>query len=155
GHGREVPAVGVDHVHAVAVAGDDAAGLVAVGNALDDVRPQVGDAGDGDDALDAVVGGGEPPARRPAAGPAGDPEPVGVHLGPRLEVVERPHRVPALDAAGRVAQALPPPQAVLIGAVVDALDLAELQRIDDQRHVAVLGEPGRVDLRGDLAAVGD
>ena len=52
----EVPAVGVDHEHAVAVAFDAA---------VDDVVLQVGDAGDGDGDFDALVEGGDVPACRP------------------------------------------------------------------------------------------
>src|SRR4051812_17288732 len=104
---RVVPAVGVDHVHAVAVPGDDAVGQPA-GVALGDVRVQVGDAGDGDDALDALVGGADPPRRRPAARATGDADALAIDLLARFEVVDAAHRVPQLDAGRRVAQRHPP-----------------------------------------------
>src|SRR5207245_808341 len=110
-----------------------------------------GDAGDGDDALRAVVGGRQPPAIGAAARTARDAEPLRIHLWPRFQVIERPHGVPALDARRGVAERMPPPPVPFLArvrAVVDALKLAVLQRVDDQADVTVLGQPGGMVLVG-------
>src|SRR5262249_57992680 len=72
-HRVEVPAVGVDEVHAVAVPGDDAL-AVAGRHALDHVGLQVGEARDGDDALHTIVSGRDPTARHAAARAARGPQ---------------------------------------------------------------------------------
>src|SRR5262249_4374697 len=157
GDGRPLPAVGVDQEHAVAVAVDDL---------VPDVGLQVAHAADRHGTLDALVGGGDPERRRPAAGDAGHRQPVGVHVGPAHQAAEGADAGPALDAGRRVAGGLPPEASLegiladgvvlvadTVGAVVDAGDLAELQRVDDQADVAVVGEPHAVVLEGGLVAV--
>ena len=113
---------------------------------------QVGDAGDGNGTGDALVGGRNPPRISPAPGPAGDADSFGIHLRSRLQVIDCPHRVPALHPRGRVAEALPPPLAQVVGAVVEPLDLPELQGVNHQAHITMLGQPGRMLLVVDLAA---
>ena len=116
---------------------------------------QIGDAGNGNGALDPVVDSRDPPAIRPAAAAAGDAEAVGVDLLARLEVVERADAVPRLDAGRRVAARVPPPHLLAVRAVVDAGNLAKLERVEHEAHVAVAGEPGGVVLVGGLVAVAD
>ena len=60
-----------------------------------------------------------------------------------------------LDAGWRVATAVPPPSTFAIGAVMDALDLPELDRVDREADVAVAGEPGAVMLVVRFVAVAD
>src|SRR5262249_41675038 len=97
--------------------------------------------------------GGDPDRLRPAAGDAGDPEALRARVGAAAEVVGAAHAVPALDAGRRVAAGLPPPAAEVVGAVVLARDLAQLQRVHDQADVAVGGEPHAVVLERRLVAV--
>ena len=131
----KVPAVGVHVIHAVAMPLDDS---------VDDMVLQVGDPGDRRGDPDALVDGGDPPAVRAAATAAGDTEAFLVHEVERLEVVERADAVPRLDTGGGVAARVPPPHAVAIGAVVDAFEFAELDRVNGEANVAVPGEPGAV-----------
>src|SRR5207248_2615291 len=131
----EVPSISVDHEHAITMVFDAP---------VHDVVLQIGDAGHGDEAGRAVVDGGEPPGVRAAARAAGDADLLGVHLGAGFEVVERPHGVPGLDAGRRVAAGRPPPHAEPGGAVVQPLDLAELQRVQHEAAIPLAGEPGRV-----------
>src|SRR5213075_1552935 len=122
---------------------------------IHDVVLQIGDTGNRRGHFDAVVESGRSPAIRAAAGPARDAETVGVHFRPRAKIVERPDAVPSLDARGCVPARVPPPQAFLVSAMVDALDFAELQRIDDQADVSVLREPGAVMLVRNLVSITD
>src|SRR5262249_21311704 len=144
GNRRPLPLIRVHQEHAVAVAVDDLVGDVAL---------QVAHAADRHGTLHALVGGGDPERRRPAAGNAGHGDPVGIDVGPGAAVIDGPHSVPALDAGGRVAAGLPPPAAFAVRPVVDAGDLAELQRVDDEANVAVAAEPHAVVLEGRLVAV--
>src|SRR5262249_20956657 len=114
---------------------------------------QVAHAADGHSTLDPLVGSGDPDRRGTAAGDAGDGDAVGVDVGTTHEIVDATDAVPALDAGRRVTERLPPPAAVAISAVVNARDLAELQRVDDQADVTVRGEPHAVILKGGLVAV--
>src|SRR5205814_5796901 len=114
-----------------------------------------GDAGDRDEAGRAVVQRGRPPGVRAAAGAAGHTDLGHVHFGPRLQVVEGADAVSRLDAGRRVPAADPPPPAEAVGAVVERLDLAELERVEDQAAVPFAGEPGRVVLIAGLGPVGD
>src|SRR5262249_4985033 len=137
-------AVAVHQEHAVAVAVDDLVG---------DVTLQVAHAADRHGHLDALVGGADPDRRRPAAGDAGDADAVRIDILAAHQIIDGADAVPALDAGGRVAERLPPPAALAVGAVVDAGDFAELQRVDDEADVAVVGEPEAVVLEGGLVAV--
>src|SRR5207245_6372375 len=94
-----------------------------------------------------------PDCRGAAATDARDADALGVHVGSADEVVDAADAVPALDARRRVAQGLPPPAALAVGAVVNAGDFAELQRIDDQATVAMVGEHETVVLERGLVAV--
>src|SRR5262249_6853744 len=108
---------------------------------FDDMGIKVGDAGHRNNALHAVVSRRHPPARRPASRSPRHPKPLPVNLLAGLEVVEGAHGVPALDAGRRVAERVPPPVIQLgarMRAVMDALQLAELQRVDDETDIAVL-----------------
>ena len=91
-----------------------------------------------------------PPPQRPVT-----PSFVASTSGRVSQVVERPDAVPGFDAGRRVAAVEPPPHAVAVRAVVDAFDLAELQRVDRQADVAVAGEPGAVMLVAGLVAEAD
>src|SRR5205823_5198123 len=144
GDGGPFPAVGVDHQHAIAVMVDD---LVL------DVAFKIAHAADGDGAADAVIGSGDPDGGRPAAGDAGDADALGIDIGPTGEIVDGPDAVPAFDAGRRVAAGLPPPTAFAVGAVMDAGNFTQLQRVDDQADVAVGGEPHAVILEGGFVAV--
>src|SRR2546428_4941259 len=55
-------------------------------------------------------------------------------------------------SGGRVAERKPIPHAQVVRAVMDAGDLAELNRVDDQAHVTVPGEPDAVMLEGHFGA---
>src|SRR5438874_1214564 len=85
----------------------------------------------------AIVGRRNPDRRGAASGNARDGDPLRVDVGPRHQVVDAADAVPALDASRRVAERLPPPALAVVGAVVDAGDLAELECVDDQADVAV------------------
>src|SRR5205807_6854629 len=76
-----------------------------------------------------------------------------IDLRARHEVIDCANAVPALDSGGGVAVVVPPPAFEVVGAVVDARDLAELQRVDDEANVAVGGEPQAVVLERGLVAV--
>src|SRR5206468_7173923 len=102
---RVIPAPGVDGEHAVAVALD---------RAVYDVVVEVGNAGHGRGGLDAVVERDDPPRVGAAAGTASDAEAGLVHFGPRLQVVQGADAVPRLDAGGRVAARVPPPESFAI-----------------------------------------
>ena len=144
GNCRPLPAIGIDHEHTVTVAVDDL--VVHVGL-------QVADAADGRCTGHAVVGRGDPVGRGAAARDAGDTDPGRVDVRPREQVVDRADAIPALDTRGRVAKRLPPPAAQIIRAVMNTRDLAHLQRIDEQRNIAVAGEPHSMFLEGRLVAV--
>src|SRR5262249_39741852 len=103
--------------------------------------------------LDALVGGRDPDRRGAAAGDAGDADALGVNVLATYEIVNGANTVPALDAGRRVAGGLPPPAAQVVGAVVLAGHLAELERVDDEADVAVVGEPQPVVLKRRLVAV--
>ncbi len=123
--------------------------------AVDDVVVQVGNAGDGDGGFDAVVERRHVPAIGAATGAAGDADAVCIDFGPRDKVVDRADGVPRLNAGGRVAAGVPPPHVFAVRTVVDAFDLAELQRIDHEAHVAVTGEPCAVVLKLRFVAEAD
>ena len=89
-----------------------------------------------------VHGGGEPGGGSAARYP-GHPDPPRVDLRARLQIIDRPHGVPHLDARRSVAERQPVPDVQVVDAVMDPRDLAELERIEDQADVAVGGEPGR------------
>ncbi len=141
-----VPTVGVDLEHAVAVSFDAA---------VDDMIGQVGDPGDRDGDLDPIVEGADPPAVGSATGSSGHTNPATVDFGSRLQVVQSPDAVPRLDSSRRIASSIPPPLAIAVGAVVDAFDLAQLQRVDRQAGVAIASEPGTVVLVVHLVAEAD
>src|SRR5207244_6973980 len=144
GDGGPLPTISVDHQHAIAVMVDD---LVL------DVAFQVAHAADGDGAADALVGRGDPDGGRPAAGDAGDADALGIDVGATDEIIDGADAVPALDAGRRIAAGLRPPSAFAIGAVVDAGDFTQLQRVDDEADVAVRGEPHAVVLEGGFVAI--
>src|SRR5262249_23768531 len=92
------------------------------------------------------------------------------HVRTTFEIIQRTNAVPTLDAGGRVAARLPPPAVfddILafksvaaempvwgpIGAVVNAGNLAQLQRIDNEANVTVAREPNAVVLECRLVAV--
>ena len=143
GEFRVVPAIGVHHEHAVAVAFHDA---------VDHMVVEIGDAGDGDGDLDAVVERGGIPRVSAATGAAGHADFGGVDLRARLEVVEGADAVPSLDAGGGVAAGIPPELAEAARAVVHAFELAELNRVDRETHVTVAREPFAVVLVTGLVA---
>ncbi len=143
---RKVPAVGVNLEHAIAMPLD---------NAIDHMVLQVGDAGDRRGGLDTLVECGDPPTVRAAAAAAGDTDAVFVDKVQRLEEVDRADAVPCLDTGGGVAARIPPPHAMPVGAVVDALKFAKLDRVDREANVAVAGEPRAVMLVVSLVAVID
>ena len=66
---------------------------------------------------------------------------VPVHLGPRSQVIEGPHRIPALHACRGVPGRIPPPALMPKGAAMDRRDLAQFQRVQHQGDVAVRREP--------------
>ena len=138
-----VPAVGVHHEHAVAVALD---------RAVDDVVAQIGDARHGHGDADALVERGGVPRVSAAAGAARHADARGVDLGTRLQVVDCAHAVPSLDAGRGIAARVPPVHAEPARAVVHALELAELDRIDREADVAVAREPRAVVLVAGLVA---
>ena len=144
GDGRPLPFVGVVEQHAVAMVIDDLLG---------DVTFQIAHAADRDGALHALVGRRDPERGRAAAGDAGHADPIRVHVGPAHEIIDRSDAVPALDAGRGVAGRVPPPAAEVVGAVVFALDFAQLQRVDDQADVAVGREPHPLVLVRRLVAV--
>src|SRR5439155_27313137 len=102
----EIPAIGVDHVHAIAVALDAP---------VHDVIFQVRHAGDRDEAGRAVVDGGQPPGIGPAAATAGDADLRTVNLGPGFQVIDGPHGIPRLDPGRRATAADPPPHFLAVG----------------------------------------
>ena len=130
-----VPSIGIDHEHAVAVTFDAA---------VNDVILQVGDAGYGNRNLDAIVDGSNPPRVGSSAASSGDSKPLPIDLAASLEIVQRADTVPSLDAGRCVASVVPPPHPFTIGTMVDAFDLAELNRVDRQANVAVPREPSPV-----------
>ena len=141
---RVIPAVGVHHEHAVAVALDAA---------VHDVTLQVHDASGGTGHLDALVQRGNPPRVSAAAAAARHAEALAVHVLARLEIVERADAVPRLRSGGGVTARVPPPHILAVGAVVDALDFAELNGVHDHADVAVAREPRAPVLVADLVAV--
>jgi hypothetical protein len=126
---------------------------MALDDTIHDVVVEVGDARDGRGDLDTIVGSGEPPTVGAAAGASGDAESLFVHFGPGFEVIEGADAVPGFDTGGGVTPGIPPPHAFSIGSVMDALDFAELEGVDDEADVAIAGEPGAVMLVGNLVAV--
>ncbi len=141
-----VPAGSVELVHAVAVAFDAA---------VDDVIAEIGDAGGGGGAGDAFIECSDPPGVGTAAAATGDAEAFGVHLGAGFEIIEGADAVPCFDTGGGVAAGDPPPFAEVVGAVVFAFDLAELEGVDDETGVAVACEPEAVVMVSGFVAVGD
>ena len=135
GDAVKVPPVTVEHEHAVAMAFDAA---------VDNVVLKRGDACGGGCCRDALVQGCDPPGIGAAAAASGDADAGGVDLGPCFQVVEGADTVPSLDAGGRVTGCDPPPAAEVVGAVVFALDLAELERVENEAGVPVAGEPDPV-----------
>ena len=131
----KIPPVSVHVIHAVAMPLDDS---------VDNVVLQVGNSGDRRGDLDALVERSDPPTVRAAAAAAGNAEAVFVHDVKRRKVVECADAVPRLHTRRRVATGVPPPHAVAIGAVVDAFEFAELDRVNDEADIAVPGEPGAV-----------
>src|SRR6185295_16299690 len=65
-----------------------------------------------------------------------------------FEIVEGPYGVPDFGARGRIAAARPVPALTALQAVMKALRLAELNRIEHERHVPMLAEPARIGLIG-------
>ena len=57
-----------------------------------------------------------------------------------IEVIDRPDRVPRLDTAGRVASAVPIEHLERVRTVMQRERLGDLNRIDDQGDIPVLGE---------------
>ena len=49
---------------------------------------------------------------------------VGIDLGARFQIVDRPDRVPRFRTGRRIAARRPPPLAEIVGAVMNALDFA-------------------------------
>ena len=89
-----------------------------------------------------------------AAAPPREAEALHIDLGPRCEIVERPHRIPGLDARRRVPARRPPPHPAPARAVMLALDLAHLQRVENHGHIPMLGQPRRMVLVCDLRPIG-
>ena len=142
----KIPPEGVDHEHAIAMPFNAPIGNVVLHRG--DPRDRSGD-------LDALVERRDPEGVGPAAGASRDPEFRFVDLGTGLEVIEGADAVPRLDSGGGVAARVPPPAAELVGAVVFALDLAELEGVENETGVAVFRKPVAVVLVGRLVAVAD
>ena len=128
---------------------------MALDRAVHDMIFQIGDAGDRTGHLDALVERGNPPRIGAAAAAAGDTEARFVHLGPRFEVIQCANAIPCLRSGGTVPARVPPPHSFAIGAVVDALDFAQLDRVQHQADIAVTREPNAVPLIIDFVAVAD
>src|SRR2546426_1162287 len=128
---------------------------MAFDRAIDNVVLQVGNAGDRSSNFDAIIQRGQPPAIRAAARTASNTESLRVNFGPRFQVIKRSDAVPRFNAGGRVTERVPPPHPFAIGAVMEALDFAELECVDDQADIALSREPRSVVLIGNLVSVTD
>ena len=104
--------------------------------------------------LRAVVNRRGKPGHGPATRDARQRDPMRIHFGATLQVVEGANGIPHFRPGGRVAERKPIPHAQVVRAVMDAGDLAELNRVDDQAHVTVPGEPDAVMLEATLALQG-
>ena len=98
--------------------------------------------------LHALIRRTQKPRHRAAAAETGHAHFIAVHIGAILQVIERAHRIPHLGAGGRVATARPVPAILAVGAMMQALAFAELDRVEHQRHITMLGKPARVRLIG-------
>src|SRR5207249_3839914 len=70
-------------------------------------------------------------------------------------IIERPNTVPSLDAGGGITGRVPPPHALLVCPMMNALYLAQLQAVNHQAHIAVLREPRAVMLVRHLVPITD
>ena len=132
GDSGEVPAICVHEIHAVAVSLD---------TAIDDMIPQTADSRHRYGTANAFIQRRQPPAVSSASRASRDTETTGVHFRACFEIIEGADAVPCFNAGRRVAAHVPPPAIVGIRAMMDALDLAHLNRVNGQAGVAVASEP--------------
>ena len=133
----QIPAVGVDPPHAVAV---------AVNRTILNVREQRRGAADRCGGLDSFVARGNPPRSRAAAGDAGDAELVRIDFAPLREQIEPANAVEQFHPRRRVTARIPVPPAFAIAAVMKPRGFAELHRFDDQADKAQFCEAPRMRL---------
>lgn len=76
-----------------------------------------------------------------AAGTAGDAETLRIHVGTRLQIVERADSVPRLDASRSVTARIPPPHFFAIRSVMMSEDFSELNRVEHKADIAIAREP--------------
>src|SRR5262245_43953967 len=114
----------------------------------------VRDASNRDQNGGTIVHGGQEPGISAAAAATSHSDALRVYFGPCLQVIQRAHRVPGLDASRRIPPCRPPPHATPMRAVVFAFELSHLQRVNDKRHVPVLGQPGGMMTIANLCYVG-
>src|SRR5262245_11871400 len=89
GNVDQVPAVGVNREHAIAL---------TVYGAVDDLTGKRTGGADRCDARDTFISCGKPPACRATTGYAGDADTVGIHVRKRLQKINGPNRVEELNA---------------------------------------------------------
>src|SRR5262249_42703343 len=107
----QVPAVGVDPPHTVAM---------AVNGPVVDVGFQRGSAADGRGDFDPFVPCRNPPRGCAATGDAGDAQPFRIDFRPLGKQIQAADSVEHLDPRGRVAATVPVPPSFAVTAVVEA-----------------------------------
>ncbi len=128
---QHVVLVGVDAEHAVA--------MVSLGIVLQ-VCGVGADAHHGHHNLHARVHCRGEEAHRGATGPSGHTDAVPIHLLPRFQVVDGPHRVPYFHARRSVASREPVKHFLRVYAVVKGEGFCNLDGIQDKGCVPVLGQ---------------
>src|SRR5207249_4644623 len=88
-----------------------------------------------------------------AAAAAGDADFRRIDFGAAAQIVDGANRIPRLDARRRIAARHPPPHLLAIQTVMNPLDFAELERVENDADVAVFGEPRAVMLIEGFVAV--
>ena len=94
------------------------------------------------------VGRGDPERGGAAAADARDSNPSRIDVGPADKIVDAANAVEAFHAGGRVAPRVPPPAALVVGAVMRRGDFAQFQRVEDQADISMPREPDAVRLVG-------
>ena len=141
-----IPPVCVNHEHAVAMTFDAA---------VHHMIAQRRSSSDRNSTANAFIKCGDPPAVGTATGPTCDTNSGRIHLRTSLKIIQRPNTVPRFDSRRRVAAGVPPPAIHLVGAMMNPLNLSQLQSINDQAVVPVTGKPASVIVIMSLIAVAD
>ena len=105
--------------------------------------------------LDALIKYRNPPAIGSATTASGHPETFLVHKIERLKIIQCANTIPGLHRCRGIAARIPPPHVMIVGAVMNTLDLPQLQRVDYETNITITGKPGSMMLVVHLVAIAD